>query len=447
MKKNVLLFALLILFVGCQKDKLDPQPNYNIITYYGNGGVGESYKQVITESSGKILNNKFSYDDYAFVCWNTKKNGSGINYYPNDNYYIDNNYKELSLYATWSSNYCEITFDANGGEGSMISQKVLKGQSTTLNPNEFTRDGFIFKGWNTKPNGNGLSYNDNSTIYIGNHDDEIILYAQWEEACVITFYANGSDGVMEPQLARKNSYSILNENTFTRQNYVFIGWNTKDDGSGTSYQDKERVYVYTDELHLYAQWAVECTITFMANGGTGTMNSQKVPTGIRTKLKPNTFIREDYAFNYWTKSSDGNGTWYNDETYITINDDITLYANWRQLSTVTINMQNGTKNIIEGTSYKFYDSGGISGNYSNNEDYSFNFNPPTGKRVKIEFLSFNTEDNYDYITINGQEYSGHLYHWELPTLYSNINAPLNIQFHSDGEGTKNGWSATVTVVD
>lgn len=445
--KRIILFISIILFVGCQKDKIDPQPNYNIITYNANGGTGQSYKQTVTEPSVQILENRFSYEDNAFVCWNTKSNGAGTNYYPNNDYYRNDNIKEIVLYAKWTSIYCEITFDANGGIGSMASQKAPKGQTTTLNPNEFTRHGFIFKGWNTKQNGSGTSYSDNTTIYISSNSDTIKLYAQWEEACIITFYSNGGTGNMEPQLAQKNSYVILNENTFTKQNYIFIGWNTKADGSGTSYQDKERVFLYTDELSLYAQWAVECTITFMANGGTGTMNSQKVPNGIRTKLKPNTFIREDYVFYHWTKSSDGYGTWYNDETYITINDDITLYANWRQLSTVTIIMQNGTKNIIEGTTYQFYDSGGTSGNYSNNENYSFNFNPPTGKRVKIEFLSFTTEDEYDYITINGQEYSGHLYSWELPTLYSNINAPLNIQFHSDGEGTKTGWSASVTVVD
>ena len=68
----------------------------------------------------------------------------------------------------------------------------------------------------------------------------------------ITFDANEGEGEMDPQLATVTNVT-LNENTFTRKDYSFAGWNTKKDGSGTGYSDKATVTL-TGDLTLYAQW-------------------------------------------------------------------------------------------------------------------------------------------------------------------------------------------------
>ena len=47
---------------------------------------------------------------------------------------------------------------------------------------------------------------------------------------------------------------ILNENTFLRDGYVFSGWNTKKDGSGTAYEDKAVFAVPAADTVLFAQW-------------------------------------------------------------------------------------------------------------------------------------------------------------------------------------------------
>lgn len=51
----------------------------------------------------------------------------------------------------------------------------------------------------------------------------------------------------------------LTANVYKRSGYVFAGWNTKADGSGVSYSDKEAFYlkgqkVYGTRVRLYAQW-------------------------------------------------------------------------------------------------------------------------------------------------------------------------------------------------
>ena len=68
----------------------------------------------------------------------------------------------------------------------------------------------------------------------------------------ITFDANKGEGEMDPQLATSTT-AALNENTFTRDGYVFAGWNTKADGDGASYKDKDNITL-TGDLTLYAQW-------------------------------------------------------------------------------------------------------------------------------------------------------------------------------------------------
>ncbi len=68
----------------------------------------------------------------------------------------------------------------------------------------------------------------------------------------ITFNANEGEGEMEPQLATTSSVT-LNENTFSRKDLIFSGWNTKKDGSGTAYADKASITL-TGDLTLYAQW-------------------------------------------------------------------------------------------------------------------------------------------------------------------------------------------------
>ena len=68
----------------------------------------------------------------------------------------------------------------------------------------------------------------------------------------IAFDANGGNGTMDPQLATDTSVT-LNENTFTLDDHDFVGWNTKADGSGTTYTDKADVTL-TGDMTLYAQW-------------------------------------------------------------------------------------------------------------------------------------------------------------------------------------------------
>ncbi len=69
-----------------------------------------------------------------------------------------------------------VTFDANGGEGTMSAQTVDQDLSVTLTENGFTRSGHCFAGWNTNPDGSGTAYADGASVTL---TGDLLLYAQW----------------------------------------------------------------------------------------------------------------------------------------------------------------------------------------------------------------------------------------------------------------------------
>ena len=97
-----------------------------------------------------------------------------------------------------------ITFNANGGEGTM-SRQILSDGSGTLNTSTFTREDYIFVGWNTDLDVHSVKYSD-ETNYTGG---SVTLYAQWAKdireydvnECP-TFGPNGGDLVIDTRNSR-----------------------------------------------------------------------------------------------------------------------------------------------------------------------------------------------------------------------------------------------------
>lgn len=91
-------------------------------------------------------------------------------------------------------------------------------------------------------------------------------------------------------------------------------------------------------------------IIFDANSGTGTMEPQSFTYGEKQEISANTFTREGYVFNCWNTEKDGSGVSYNDRKSISIEEDITLYAQWLKLEfidNVTIDFYNEIENITK----------------------------------------------------------------------------------------------------
>ncbi len=148
-----------------------------------------------------------------------------------------------------------ITFDANGGVGTMASEPAPHNTSVALTQNVFTYAGHSFSAWNTAPDGSGTSFTDGQLVKFGS---SATLYAQWTVVAppttvTVTFDANGGTGAMSPETENVNVVAALSTNSFTRTGYTFSGWNTAPDGSSRSFTDAQLVQFVTNAT-LYAQW-------------------------------------------------------------------------------------------------------------------------------------------------------------------------------------------------
>ncbi|MGN1194499.1 MAG: CotH kinase family protein [Acutalibacteraceae bacterium] len=77
-----------------------------------------------------------------------------------------------------------------------------------------------------------------------------------DDAVRIYYDANGGSGIMfHEELTLDGQKAVLKDNDFSAPayNYIFVGWNTEKDGSGTSYSAGDTVTL-DGNLTLYAQW-------------------------------------------------------------------------------------------------------------------------------------------------------------------------------------------------
>jgi len=72
-----------------------------------------------------------------------------------------------------------LSFDANGGSGTMDSVIADEGATVTLEANKFTYTGHEFTGWNTAKDGSGTAYKDKAEVKL---TENITLYAQWQKS-------------------------------------------------------------------------------------------------------------------------------------------------------------------------------------------------------------------------------------------------------------------------
>ena len=136
-------------------------------------------------------------------------------------------------YSATARVFYTITFNANGGEGSMEPQRFEVGVDTALNTNAFTREGYIFTGWNTKADGTGATYAYEGSII--NLTEDLTLYAQWQiwngwytDEIGTTYYVDGEQPYNSQWATIDGSTYYFNE-----QGYIVKGMykTTSQDGS------------------------------------------------------------------------------------------------------------------------------------------------------------------------------------------------------------------------
>ena len=309
------------------------------------------------------LKNAFGYDaDALYNHYITYGKGKGrrISQYVKGDSFTGNANK--TIYAGWYAQGYTISYNSNGGTGSMASDVVKTGGTATIKANEFTKKGYTFAGWTTKSDGTDDGYNWTGWSGTWNYVDgqygiankTLKLYARWTpKSYTISYNSNGGTGTMASDTVSTGSKATIKSNTFTKTGYKFVGWTTKSDGtddgygwnpgwSGTWNYDNGQYGIANDKLVLYARWDNHYTITYNDNGGSGCSSSSKTVTYGSTYGNLCTPTRSGYIFAGWYSSNYANAPWTyyydkykNDSTVASIgrNDKVGLYNNYLTNST------------------------------------------------------------------------------------------------------------------
>ena len=151
------------------------------LTYNANGGEGAT--NPATGAAGEsetVAENGFVRSGYTFIGWNTQADGKGTAYKPGDIFTLTD--KDTVLYAQWSKNapaQVNVSYDANGGTGTMESITDDVGSKIVTEQNGFARSGYTFIGWNTQADGKGTAYKPGDIFTLT--DKDTVLYAQWSK--------------------------------------------------------------------------------------------------------------------------------------------------------------------------------------------------------------------------------------------------------------------------
>lgn len=324
------------------------------ITYYGSGGTTATgaYEYIQTVESFDDVTvlgyNVFNppSENYVLLYW---RDQYWDNYIPGQSYELSYG---LTLTAVWGS--ARVSYDGNGGfteEGkSSFEEYVMYGYGYCNDGSAFLRDGYVFTGWNTEPNGTGDWYQVGASVPRGT---AVTLYAQWQQFGSdkwLRYCANGTD------MFGGKSYEYEAVSSFPHEvklrdlpgNYA-IGWGTS---SSSSYGVEPLIYapggtISTDEnTTLYAwqlsqsafdRWPYIAAI-YDGNGGESSIGStvryDSVSYGDLTLYGAGTFACQGMYLRSWNTKADGSGQKYEFNQVLRLSDYsgriLRLYAQWEQ---------------------------------------------------------------------------------------------------------------------
>ena len=314
---------------------------------YHNSGVteaGVTYTDGVEGSNESLYaegykDNKF---DTTIGAWTTNPDGT-----------ITRDVTKTCQYCGHKENVTEhqgkLTYDANGGEGTIDSATGAAGESVPVAENGFTLNNYTFTGWNTQADGSGTAYSAGDRFTLT--DEDTVLYAQWSKNVPaqvnVSYDANGGVGTMESVTGDVGSEIVIQQSGFTRSEYTFTGWNTQADGKGTAYKAGDSFTLTDKDTVLYAQWSknapAQVKVSYNANGGVGTMESVTGDVGSKIVIRQSGFTRSEYTFTGWNTQADGKGTAYKAGDSFTLTDkDTVLYAQWSKNSGSAGTGTNGT---------------------------------------------------------------------------------------------------------
>lgn len=347
--------------------------SYTITYDLGDGGFGtkaiNNNPETYTASDNITLQEP-TWAKHKFIGW-TGSNGTT----PQKAVTIVHRTGNLKFKANWTNAVSTLTLSANGGEftkgpnlsagATTLTVTVASGDRYSFGDVAVARDGYTFAGWKqTSGSGSGTVYPPSKGPT--NVSEDASYQAVWTETrYTIVAHSNIPTGDTKKTFSdiayTKNTASSLASwiGSLGYKGGTLTGWNTKPDGTGTSYSVDNVQGVSKDgsTVELYAQYKSELIyISYRSNAGgksvNGSMSQQAVEYGKTFSLSENGFSITGYKFTGWNTKTDGTGAAYaNGQTFsptsntpaYPANVSMTLYAQWSANAVVVTLDANGGK--------------------------------------------------------------------------------------------------------
>ena len=333
-------------YVNCN---LNLTPETYTITYNYNGS-GQSNTTASSTGGSAVTLPSPTRTGYSFDGWYTAASGGSLVGAGGASYTPSGN---ITLYARWSPIKYTIVFNGNGAtSGSTSSIEATYGTSYTLTSNGFSNS----NGKTVSFNGNGgnspSAITSTSYFYNWNTKADGTGTSYNDMASVENLRSTAGTVTLYAQW-KSNAISLPSS---TRVGYTFNGWYTAASG-GTKVGGSGGSYTPTANVTLYAQWTQQTyTITFNSNGGSTPNPSTKSVTYDSTYGTLPTVTRTGYTFAGWYTATSG-GSKIESSTKVTVTSAQTLYAQWTANNyTVTFDANGGntstsSKSVVFNSAY------------------------------------------------------------------------------------------------
>lgn len=438
------------------------------------GGTSTTDPKFNSTGDGNIKYVDVPYGSKNFLCvrqssgtaidYNNKWNQTGdLTLTDNNNTFYFNGWSGACI--TWIGRHFSnktLTFNyyCNGTsiKASDTQSSLYAGYRYSLsNPSSIT--GYTFSGWYTNKDGTGSKI----TTYDITHNSTNTLYAIFT-ANNYTVNYEGNGATSGSTAASSHFYgtaSTLTTNGFNRTGYTFSGWNTADNGSGTSYTDGQSVSNLTStnngSVTLYAKWTPNIyTVTYDYKNadGNNTEPSKQVTFDSTYGALP-TPTKTGYNFGGWTDKSTGTVERITSSTNVTTAEDHTIYAIWNAKNyTITLDANGGSCDVTSFTATynKTYDSVTSfpdigDANAPTRTGYTFAgwYNESgtqrigTNKHITDSDLTFTAKWNANEYSISFDVNGGNSSHENIEIAYDSPYGTLPTPTHSDSSYIFTGW--------
>ena len=300
------------------------------VTYDGNVGDGPldgstfgytygDVAPVLSDGTGLVR------EGYTFAGWSSVVDDASTqvaaDWLPTD---------DVTLFALWSANTYTVSYDVNGGSGSVTAASyTTAGDALSLDDASGVSApvGYHFAGWSTEV--------DNAETVVDSTfapTSAVTLFAVWAgDVYDVTFDANGADGsVPAPvQYTVGSDSGLMLDDATAAEHYSFVGWSSSA-SDASALVDASGFVPAADNTVLYAVFEADTyAITYDANAGTGDVASDFYTwDGAETVLDSGSGLsRDGYTFAGWTTDPDNALTTVSPSAFTT-EADVTLFALW-----------------------------------------------------------------------------------------------------------------------